>query len=83
MSEENMICEDVGAIPLIDETSCKAAVEKITSSSPTTYYKKKSNDDDYPKGCYLHDFRKKVYFNTHESGARSEYGKPICKLPKW
>ena len=32
-----------------------------------------------PKDATCTTLEKKVYFNTHESGARSEYGQPICK----
>ena len=75
----NTICEDKGAISLVDEKSCKEAVEKLKNSWPDTYFSTSITDSDYPKGCYLYNNGDAVYLNLHESGARSDYAQPICK----
>ena len=80
ISDENKVCEDVGAIPLVDEMSCKMAVEQIKKRTPKKYYAGSSTDSDYPKGCYLYNFGNKVYFNPHETGARDDYAQPICQI---
>ena len=79
----NTICEDKGDISLVDEKSCKEAVEKIKNTFQEyikiTYYKI-SNDSSFPKGCNLLHNGDAAYLNLRESGARSEYARPICKI---
>ena len=72
----NTICEDKGDISLVDEKSCKDAVEKIKN----TYFLTVSNDSSLPKGCNLLHNGDAAYLNLRESGARSEYARPICKI---
>ena len=81
----NTICEDKGDISLVDEKSCKDAVEKIKNTYlvekiKNTYFYKISNDSSFPKGCNLLHNGDAAYLNLRESGARSEYARPICKI---
>ena len=79
--DENLVCADGGANILVDETSCRAAVEKIKRFRPATYFQRSENVHNYPKGCHLYTAGDGniVYFNTHESGARNDDARPICK----
>ena len=77
--KKNKICEDAGAISLVDKNACKDAVEQIKHYLPKTYFYSSSTNSDYPKGCYLYNNGNAVYFNPHENGARNKYAQPICK----
>ena len=73
------LCEDAGAIPLVDEKSCRNAVEEIKNSVPGAYFQSLMNTWAYPKGCLLKFYGKLVYFNSHESGSRAKDAQPICR----
>ena len=83
MESKGAICSDSdGWMSIKTLEECQNAVPFIKSKIPDIPDQvKRQQREWYPKGCYAYTIRSSgfgIYFNTHQSGRRSETSREVC-----
>ena len=73
ISDANSLCHENNGLLIDDKEKCSLAVSDISNQRPNTEF-----DSDWPRGCYITNKTKKIYFNSHFSGRRNAGAQPLC-----
>ena len=69
---KNELCTSTEIIDTLEE--CKVAINSLDQTFGDTL-----TLPNYPKGCQIYDGGTFSYWNTHASGSKQIYARPICK----
>ena len=68
------LCSDIEKVILVYEADCEEAANTLAAGKFTSL---ENGSSHFPKGCFLKK-NGRIYWNSHDIGGRSSYGRAIC-----